>query len=56
MNLKHLQGYLNEFVFRFNRRFWPLVAFDSVLNVLRIVARVKTTTYEKVYEGTWDYH
>jgi hypothetical protein len=28
---KHLQGYLNEFVFRFNRRFWPLIAFDSVL-------------------------
>ena len=27
---KHLQGYLNEFVFRFNRRFWPLVAFDSL--------------------------
>ena len=35
---KHLQGYLNEFVFRFNRRFWPLVAFESVL---RIAARVK---------------
>ncbi len=32
---KHLQGYLNEFVFRFNRRFWPLVAFKSVLKMPR---------------------
>ena len=30
---KHLQGYLDEFVFRFNRRFWPMVAFDSVLKI-----------------------
>ena len=29
---KHLQAYLNEFVFRFNRRFWPMVAFDSAEN------------------------
>jgi transposase-like protein len=47
---KHLQGYLNEFVFRFNRRFWPLVAFDSVL---KIAARVKPPTYEHLYKGTW---
>jgi transposase-like protein len=46
---KHLQGYLNEFVFRFNRRFWPLVAFDSVLN---IAARVTSPTYEELYKGT----
>ena len=46
---KHLQGYLNEFVFRFNRRFWPLVAFDSVLN---IAARVRSPTYEELYKGT----
>jgi len=49
---KHLQGYLNEFVFRFNRRFWPLVAFDSVL---KIAARVKPPTYEHLYKGTWVY-
>jgi len=49
---KHLQGYLNEFVFRFNRRFWPLVAFDSVL---KIAARVKPPTYKHLYKGTWDY-
>ena len=33
---KHLQAYLNEFVFRFNRRFWPMVAFDSVLTFMKL--------------------
>lgn len=47
---KHLQGYLNEFVFRFNRRFWPLVAFDSVL---KIAARIDAPTYAGLYNGTW---
>jgi hypothetical protein len=46
---KHLQGYLNEFVFRFNRRFWPLVAFESVL---KIAARITAPTYEQLYKGT----
>lgn len=44
----HLQGYLNEFVFRFNRRFWPMVAFDSVL---KIAARVGALTYKDFYES-----
>ena len=44
----HLQGYLNEFVFRFNRRFWPMVGFDSVL---KIAARVESLTYRDFYEG-----
>ena len=43
----HLQGYLNEFVFRFNRRFWPMVGFDSVL---KIAARVGSLTYSDFYE------
>lgn len=47
---KHLQGYLNEFVFRFNRRFWPMVAFNSVL---KIATRVKAPTYAGLYSGTW---
>ena len=47
---KHLQGYLNEFVFRFNRRFWPMVAFESVL---KIAARITAPTYTGLYEGTW---
>jgi len=45
---KHLQAYLNEFVFRFNRRFWPMVAFDSVLE---IAARVEAPTYRDLYDG-----
>lgn len=45
---KHLQAYLNEFVFRFNRRFWPMVAFDSVL---KIAARVEAPTYWGLYHG-----
>lgn len=49
---KHLQGYLNEFVFRFNRRFWPLVAFDSLL---KIAARVESPTYAGLYKGTWEH-
>jgi hypothetical protein len=44
----HLQGYLNEFVFRFNRRFWPMVGFDSVL---KIAARVGSMTNRDFYEG-----
>ena len=43
----HLQGDLNEFVFRFNRRFWPMVGFDSVLT---IGVRVDTLTYRDFYE------
>ncbi len=45
---KHLQGYLNEFVFRFNRRFWPMVAFDSVL---KVAAHVEAATYRDLYAG-----
>ncbi len=43
----HLQGYLNEFVFRFNRRFWPMVAFDSVL---KIATKVESLTYKDFYQ------
>lgn len=45
---KHLQAYLNEFTFRFNRRFWPMAAFDSVL---RIGIRVGAPTYKQFYGG-----
>lgn len=50
VSAKHLQAYLNEFVFRFNRRFWPMVAFDSVL---KIAARADGPTYAGLYKGTW---
>jgi transposase-like protein len=47
---KHLQAYLNEYVFRFNRRFWPMVALDSVLG---IAVRAEAPTYAGLYEGSW---
>lgn len=45
---QHLQAYLNEFVFRFNRRFYPMTAFNSVLG---IATRVEAQTYEALYSG-----
>jgi len=47
---QHLQAYLNEYVFRFNRRFWSMVAFDSVLG---IAVRAAAPTYAGLYEGAW---
>ena len=47
---KDLQAYLNEFVFRFNRRFWPRAAFNSVL---KLAAHSRPPTYEGLYNGDW---
>jgi len=33
VSAKHLQAYLNEFTFRFNRRFYPFNAFRSLLGI-----------------------
>ena len=44
----HLQGYLNEFVFRFNRRFWPMVGFDSVL---KIATQMESPTNRDFYKS-----
>ena len=30
---QHLQAYLNEFVFRYNRRFYPMTGFASILGI-----------------------
>ena len=46
----HLQAYLNEYVFRFNRRFYPMTAFNSVLG---IAARSTSATYDQLYSGRW---
>jgi len=46
----HLQAYCNEYVFRFNRRFYPMTAFNSVLG---IAARTMPPTYESLYSGEW---
>jgi hypothetical protein len=47
---RHLQAYLNEFVFRFNRRFYPMNSFNSVLG---ISARTVSPTYAQLYSGEW---
>jgi hypothetical protein len=46
----HLQAYLNEYVFRFNRRFYPMTSFNSVLG---IAARSTSATYDQLYSGSW---
>ena len=50
---QHLPAYLNEFVFRFNRRFYPMTAFATVLG---IGMRVTGPTYQDLYDGQWDHH
>lgn len=45
---QHLQTYLNEFTFRFNRRFYPMTAFNSVLG---IAAHTVPPTYAELYAG-----
>jgi transposase-like protein len=47
---QHLQAYLNEFTFRFNRRFYPFTAFNSLLG---IGVRVEAPTYDELYSGDW---
>ena len=47
---KHLQAYLNEFTFRFNRRFYPFNAFRSLLG---IGGEVAAPTYTDLYSGEW---
>jgi len=47
---KHLQAYLNEFTFRFNRRFYPLNAFRSLLG---IAGETEAPTYAELYSGGW---
>lgn len=47
---RHLPAYLNEFVFRFNRRFHPMTAVDSVLG---IGMQTAGPTKEGLYAGTW---
>jgi transposase-like protein len=47
---QHLQAYLNEFAFRFNRRFYPFNAFRSLLG---IGANGESPTYDGLYSGEW---
>jgi transposase-like protein len=43
---QHLQAYLNEFTFRFNRRFYPFNAFRSLLG---IAGDITASTYAELY-------
>ena len=47
---KHLQTYLNEFAFRFNRRFYPFNGFRSLLG---IGMGSESPTYDDLYSGEW---
>lgn len=49
----HLQAYLNEFTFRFNRRFYPFNAFRSLLG---ISANAESATYAELYSGAREHH
>lgn len=50
VSAQHLPAYLNEFVFRFNRRFYPMTAFASALG---IATRIAGPTYDALYGGHW---
>lgn len=50
VSAKHLQAYLNEFAFRFNRRFHPFNAFRSLLG---IASAASAPTYDELYSGEW---
>lgn len=49
---KHLQAYLNEFMFRFNRRFYRNLSFRSLLG---IGVHQEGPTYDALYRGDWDH-
>jgi transposase-like protein len=49
---QHLQAYLNEFTFRFNRRFYPFSAFRSLLG---IAGDASAPTYDDLYSGKWQH-
>ena len=45
---QHLQAYLNEFTFRFNRRFYPFTSFRSLLG---IAGGAESPTYDELFSG-----
>jgi len=50
VSARHLQAYLNEFTFRFNRRSYPFNAFRSLLG---IAGNTTAPTYAELYSGDW---
>jgi transposase-like protein len=49
---KHLQAYLNEYVFHFNRRFYPMAGFRTILG---LSSKVDFPTYRGLYSGEWQH-
>jgi len=49
---QHLQAYLNEYTFRFNRRHEPFNAFRSLLG---IAGNVSAPSYAALYSGKWEH-
>jgi transposase-like protein len=49
---QHLQAYLNEFTFRFNRRLYPFNAFRSLLG---IAGATRAPTYAELYSREWQH-
>jgi transposase-like protein len=49
---KHLQAYLNEYTFRFNRRKTPMAAFQTILG---LTSKVDWPTYDELYSGEWEH-
>ena len=52
VSAKHLQAYLNEFTFRFNRRFYP---FNSFRSLLGIAGGAAAPTFDGLYSGEWNH-
>lgn len=52
VSVQHLPAYLNEYVFRFNRRFWPFAAFNSLLG---IATGTTGPTYKGLYSGEYSH-
>ena len=50
---KHLQAYLNEFTFRFNRRKTPMAAFQTILGLASNVE--DWPTQDDFYTGEWEH-
>jgi hypothetical protein len=48
---QHLQAYLNEFTFCFNRRFYPFNEFRSLLG---IAGDGSAPTFEELNSGKWE--
>ena len=52
VSAKHLQAYLNEFTFRFNRRFYP---FNSFRSLLGMAGGAAAPTFDGLYSGEWNH-